>query len=70
MDLEFNLRTVANSFHFERNGSLIINYEGRDVNVSMEVSEGWVLQIINEHKAIINEKLTKKKQSVEDDYAF
>ena len=69
MDLEFNLRTQANSFRFKPDGSLIIDYEGKDINVSMEVSEGWFHQIINEYKAIMNEKLTKEMQAVEDKIA-
>ena len=57
MELEFNLHTLADSFRFERDGSLIIDYVGRDTNVSMEVSEEMVLQIINEYKEKCKEDL-------------
>ena len=56
MELEFNLHTLADSFSFERDGSLIIDYVGRDTNVSMEVSEEMVLQIINKYKEQCNEE--------------
>lgn len=55
MELEFNLHTLADSFRFERDGSLIIDYVGRDTNVSMEVSAEMVLQIISKHKEQCNE---------------
>ena len=56
MELEFNLHTLADSFRFERDGSLIIDYVGRDTNVSMEVSEEMVLQNINKYKEQCNEE--------------
>ena len=56
MELEFNLHTLADSFRFERDGSLIIDYVGRDTNVSMEVSAEMVLQIISKYKEQCNEK--------------
>ena len=55
MELQFNLHTLADSFRFERDGSLIIDYVGRDTNVSMEVSEEMVLQIISKYKEQCNE---------------
>ena len=56
MELEFNLHTLADSFRFERDGSLIIDYVGRDTNVSMEVSEEMVLQIISKYKEQCDEE--------------
>ena len=55
MELEINIHTLADSFRFERDGSLIIDYVGRDTNVSMEVSEEMVLQIISKYKEQCNE---------------
>ena len=52
MELEFNLHTLADSFRFERDGSLIIDYVGRDTNVSMEVSKEMVYKSLTNTKNI------------------